>query len=235
MWSSATWVSWMRWIDQLGTTKQWSQRSGSRPPSLPGEADGEQAELAGRLQRPDHVGRGARWWRCRAPCRRAGPAARAGATKTREKSGSLPIAVSSAVSVVPSAAAGQGAPLLDDRVHELDRDVLRVAGRAAVAHHVQSRPPACEALGHRPGAAPRARRRAPRRSALQLGALARLAEDGVLHATPRRSQAPAVLVVRRAGALGGDHRGAERRLRRAAPCRRPGSRAASSARGGPGR
>ncbi len=42
-------------------------------------------------------------------------------------------------------------PLLEDRMHELDRDVLGVARAAAVAEHEQ---PATlrERIGHRPGA-----------------------------------------------------------------------------------
>ena len=55
-------------------------------------------------------------------------------TKTCEKSLSLPIAVSSA-RVGGQRRGGQRAPLLDDRMQELDGDVLRVARRAAVAHH----------------------------------------------------------------------------------------------------
>ena len=109
------------------------------------------------------------------------PAARSWSAKTLAKSRSLPMAVSSAASA-GQRDRRQRPALLDDRVDELDRHVLRVAGAAAVAHDVE--PPArSNARRHRPGERLDTIRLRPEELLLDVGALARLAEDGVFHGT----------------------------------------------------
>src|SRR5262245_34897161 len=76
---------------------------------------------------------------------------------------------------------GQGAPLLDDRMHELHRHVLGVARRAAVAHHPERRA-SPETLRHVAHAALERLGVLLHEGELGVGALARLAEDGVPHA-----------------------------------------------------
>src|SRR4030095_10247373 len=79
---------------------------------------------------------------------------------------------------------GQGPSLLDDRVHELDRHVLRVARGPAVSHHphTSAGPPA---LGERADAALDPLRLGFEEAQHGVGALARLAQDGGLHAVAR--------------------------------------------------
>ena len=149
------------------------------------------------------------------------PSTRSCSAKTWAKSRSLPIAVSSAGSAA-SASAGSARALLDDRVDELDGDVLRVAWRCRRCPCTKSRPPRVKrSASARAGASMRAasaREEAllrPRRSRAPCGGSPpswRLRQAG---SQPSASTAamPPVGVVRGAGALGRHHRGAERVLR----------------------
>jgi hypothetical protein len=77
---------------------------------------------------------------------------------------------------------GQTTALLDDRVAELHGHVLGVGGAAAVAHDVESAT-ALEGDGHRARERLDPVRLDAEEPLLDVGALARLAEDGVLHGT----------------------------------------------------
>ena len=70
--------------------------------------------------------------------------------------------------------------LLDDRVKELDGHVLRVGGAPAIAHAVEP-PAAREALRHDADQRLDSIRLGAEELLLDLRALARLAEDGLLH------------------------------------------------------
>ena len=210
-------ISWMRWIDHDGTTKANSHRSGRWPPSRPAKPMVRRPRLrataSARLtfaEAPDVEMAEQRVDRTREQLDLIGEDARkigvvADGGEERD--------------VVGQRHRRQRAPLLDDRVLELDGDVLRVARRAAVAD------------AHEPPAARRSARRARARSARSWRAWA--LEEA--RARARRSRAPcaesrlsrgtatAVLVVGGAGALGRHHGGAERRLGRALRGRTRGS------------
>jgi hypothetical protein len=162
----------MRWIDQLGTTNACSAVSASGPPSRPVNAIVSAADPA------NHVGRGAR--------RRDAEHGVGGGERRQlrgEHVGEVAVVGERGQQgrVGDQRAGRQRAALLDDRMRELDGHVHRVAGRAAVAHHVEAAAPAKPRRERlRGGLEPlRARREEAGR---ELGGLGDLAQDGVLHA-----------------------------------------------------
>ena len=225
-------TSWMRWIDQLGTTNAWSHRSASAPPSRPAKPMVQQRPARGRAaSRGCTLAARARGRDAEHDVAGARDAARADRRTPRAKSASLPIGGEQRRRRRRARCAGSARRFSTIGCCELDgeRAARRTRSRRCPSRRAgRPRERASASARRRPRCAPRWRCEEGElaiRSALSR-ALRRIASA---HAT---IAAPAVLEVRGARALGRDHRRAERRLRRARRCRTPGSRTASSGRAG---
>jgi hypothetical protein len=171
------WVSWTRWTDEavFAQVREW-------PSIAPRESDGQQRSFTRPPDRPVDV--------------RGGAGAGDGEQRIGGARQHLQLLNEHTAEVGVVGDRGQcggiggerqrrkGFALLDDGVLELDRDVLRIAGGAAIPHHEQPTSPA-EPFGESPDACLERSRILFEEAQLQIGALVRLAENGFSHALLR--------------------------------------------------